>query len=32
VRAAGGSATIQPSSKPLSTMAHSMLLMVTAGR
>ena len=31
VRRAGGSGMTQPSSKPLSTMADSMLLMVTAG-
>ena len=31
VRVVGGSATIQPSSKPLSTMAFSMFLMVTGG-
>ena len=31
VRDSGGSGTIQPSAKPRSTIAHSMLLMVTAG-
>ena len=31
VRIAGGSATTQPSSKPRSMIAHSMLLIVTAG-
>ena len=31
VRRSGGSGTIQPISKPLSTIAHSMFLIVTAG-
>ena len=31
VRLSGGSGTIQPTSKPLSTMAHSTLLIVTGG-
>ncbi len=31
VRRSGGSATIHPSSNPLSTIAHSMVLMLTAG-